>query len=245
MNAKTDKKTKLIGVLPRLTSTWGLFWQQRVKLMALAAIVVVPSSFLRSYQALTVDFSLILFMAGIYAVLALIYYCHHMADAQNLSAPRVYTLASGRFLQILGVSLIQSLVLVPVIFSAALLLFVGSFSLPVWLYLPGGVFLVLSLVVATGLSQVQFIAASEDLSVVGALRASWKRTKGNKLRVLLHLLAFFLLAGLVSAAIFFVVNMSSFLATSWFVQGLVSSLLVVVALPWLIVYGYSIYDELS
>ncbi len=244
---KADSSTKvgqkLTGVVPRLTATWRLFWQQRGKFVLLAAVVAVPSTLVRSASAVTMDFSIVLFVAGLYTVLALIYFCHHLSTATKQSIAVIYTRASGRFLQMLGVTLLQALALLPAIFAVALLVFVSSFDMAKLLYIPGFLLLFFAILGAVGLSMAQFIAASEDASVIGALRASWVRTRGLKLRLLGHYGLFGFIVAMVSGVVFFVVNISSVLATSWFVQGVVSSVLLVIILPWLVTYGYSIYDE--
>lgn len=241
---KTARR-KLSPVLPRLVTTWRLFWSQRVKLMALAAVVAVPSTFLRSYQQLSTDFSLILFGASLYCLLALIYFCKHIDKAGSESVASIYTRSSGRFLQLLGVTLLQSLALVPGIFAAVLLTFIGSFNLPTTLYIPGIITLGISFVVLASLSLAQFAATCESLTIWQSLRASWQRTKRSRLRIVLNFAGLFVVVAAISSLLFFLVNLSSLLATSWFVQGLVSSALIVVFLPWVVIYGYSIYDELS
>lgn len=211
--------------------------------MLITAVVAVPSTFIRSASAVTVDFSSVLFIAAMFAVLALIYYCHHLSTAPAQSIAKTYTQASGRFLQLLGVTLLQALALLPGVFAVVLMVFVGGFGLSQLLYVPGIVLLALTALGIAGLSLAQYIAACEDVSIVGALRASWQRTKGIKLKITGHFALILLIISAVSTGVFFVVNISSLLATSWFVQGLVSSVLIVIALPWFITYGYSIYDE--
>jgi len=242
-SAKPGSKPQLIPALTRLVVTWRLFWQQRAKLIALAAVVVVPSTLIRAASEVTIDFSLVLFVAAVFAVLALMYFCHNMALVSSQSVAKIYTQSSGRFLQLLGVTLAQAVALLPGIVAAVLIVFVGGFNLSRWLYLPGLVILVLTLVGIASLSLAQFIATCEDASIVGALRASWQRTKGNRLKLTGHFALILLIISAFSSAVFFVINLSTMLAASWLVQGTVSSLLIVIALPWFITYGYSIYVE--
>lgn len=242
-NTPTKPRRVLSPALARVVATWRLFWQQRSKLMLITAVVAVPSTFIRSASAVTVDFSSVLFIAAMFAVLALIYYCHHLSTAPTQSIAKTYTQASGRFLQLLGVTLLQALVLLPGVFAVVLMVFVGGFGLSTLLYIPGVILLALTALGMSGLSLAQYIAACEGVSIVGALRGSWQRTKGLKLKLVGHFALILLIISVVSTGVFFVVNISSLLATSWFVQGLVSSVLIVIALPWFITYGYSIYDE--
>jgi hypothetical protein len=242
-STKPGSKHQLVPALTRLVATWRLFWQQRAKLMALAAVVVVPSTLIRAANEVTIDFSLVLFVAAVFAVLALINFCHNMAVASSLSVAKIYTQSSGRFLQALGVTLAQAVALLPGIFAAVLIVFVGGFNLSQWLYLPGLIILAFTLVGIASLSLAQFIVTCEDASIVGALRASWGRTKGNRIRLLGHFALILLIISAFSSAVFFVINLSAMLAASWLVQGAVSSVLIVIALPWFITYGYSIYVE--
>lgn len=241
--SKPKTKRVLSLALARLVATWRLFWQQRSKLMLLTAVVAIPSTFIRSASAVTVDFSSVLFVAAMFTVLALMYYCHHLPVASSLSVAKIYTLSSGRYLQLLGVTLAQALALLPGVFAVVLMVFVGGFGLSTLLYIPGAILLALTALGMSGLSLAQYIAACEDTSIVGALRASWQRTKGLRFKLVGHFALILLLISAMSTGVFFMVNLSSVLATSWFVQGVVSSVLIVVALPWFITYGYSIYDE--
>ncbi len=243
MKKENQKKLSKFGA--RLVATWRLFWQQRAKLLLIAAIVVVPSSFARAYDTLATDLSILLTVAGFYCLLALIYFCHNMASAQKLSVARIYTSASGRFLQLVGVTITLSIALIPFIFAATLLVFVNAFGLPAWLYLPAVLVLIGSFVGVIGLGLSQFVVASEDVTAIGALKASWQRTKGVRVRLALQLSLFFGLLVVASGAVFFLVNLSSVLAESWFAQGITSSIVITPALAWLVVFGYSLYDEIS
>ncbi len=243
--SKVAKKKRLGKFTNRLVATWRLFWQQRAKLTLIAGLVVVPSSFVRAYGSLATDLSILLTVAGFYCLLALIYYCHNLAKAQELSVAKIYTNASGRFLQLIGVAIIQSIALLPTIFAATLIIFIGAFGLPTWLYLPGIVVLLGSLIGVMGLGLSQFIVVAEDVSVIGALRLSWQRTKKLRVSLLWQIVAFCLLISALSSLVFFVVNLSLLLSASWFAQGLTSSLVVTPFLAWFIVFGYSLYDEIS
>ena len=241
--AKSGSVRPLMPALMRLVVTWRLFWQQRGKMLALAAVVVVPSTLIRAVSEVTIDFSLVLFVAAVFAVLALIRFCHSMDTASSQSIAKIYTQSSGRFLQVLGVTLVQAVALLPGIFAIVLIVFVGGFGLSRWLYIPGLLVFAFTLVGVAGLALAQFIAACEDTSIIGSLRASWQRTKGKRLRLVGHFALVLLIISAVSSAVFFVINLSAMLAASWLVQGVASSLLIVVALPWFITYGYSIYGE--
>lgn len=244
-NRKVLPKRTLTPALTRLVVTWRLFWQQRRKLIALAAVVVVPSNFIRAASELSIDFSLVLFVAAVFVVLALMHFCHNIAAASTQSVAKIYTQSSGRFLQLLGVTLLQALALLPAIFAGVLAVFVGGFNLSSWLYFPALFILILTSLCLAGLSLGQFVAVCEQSSVLGALQSSWRRTKGIRTKLVGHFALIILVITALSTAIFFVVNISSSLAESWFVQAAVSSALLVVALPWFITYGYSVYAELS
>lgn len=240
-----QSKPNLTPALTRLVVTWRLFWQQRGKLAALAAVVVVPSTLVRAASEVTTDFSLVLFVAAIFAVLALVYFCHNMTRASTQSIAKIYTQSSGRFLQLLGVTLAQAFALLPGIFAAVLIVFVGGFNLSQWFYVPGFVVLALSLIGIASLSLAQYITVCEDASIIGSLRTSWQRARGLRLRLTGHFALILLMISAISSAVFFIINLSAILAASWLVQGAVSSTLIVIALPWFVTYGYSIYDELS
>ena len=242
---KSPDKRSLTKLAKRFFATWRLFAEQRSKLIALAAVVVVPTSFLRTYGTLSTDLSVLITAASLYCVLALIYFCHHLAQAQKQTVARIYTEASGRFLQILGVTIGLSIALTPVILSLGLLLLIGSFSLPVWLYPPTVLLAIVFIGVFTGVSQAQLIVTCEKVSVFGAFKASWQRTKGLRSRIATQSILFMGFLVAVISTLFFVVNLSSLLAESWFAQGLVGGLVITPALAWFIVFGYSIYDELS
>lgn len=244
-NRKPLPKRTLTPALTRLVVTWRLFWQQRRKLTALAAVVVVPSTFIRAASELTIDFSLVLFVAAVFTVLALMHFCHNIAVVSTQSVAKTYTQSSGRFLQLLGVTLLQALALLPAIFAGVLAIFVGGFNLSYWLYIPALLILILTALCLAGLSLAQFVAVCEQSSVLGSLQSSWRRTRRVRTKLVGHFALILLVITAMSTAIFFVVNISSSLVESWFVQAVVSSALLVIALPWFITYGYSVYAELS
>lgn len=242
---KQSIERPLTKLAQRFFATWRLFWEQRSKLIVVSAVIVAPMSFLRSYAALSTDLSVLFTFASLYCLLALIYFCHHMAQANRYSVAKIYTQASGRFLQLLGTTVGLSALLTPLIMSSALLLLIGSFDLPVFLYAPALGISLFSAWVLVGFSQAQYIASCQGESIIGSFRKSWRYTKGLRLRIGLQLTLFAAFLTFVISVVFFVINLSGVLAQSWFVQGLISALTVTPALAWLVVFGYSIYDEVS
>ena len=229
----------------RLAQSWLFMWQGKRRFLTVAGVVAIPSAMIRSYQSLTVDFSLVLFIASIYCVLSLIVVCRDFEGTKSQKIGAIYTKASGRFLQALGVTLIQALALLPALLGMTLGLFVVSFGLTNFYIVPAVILGLMSVYLLGRLAVALYIAAVEEATIRQSMIGSWQRTKGKTLRIVSRYIVLFAVIILATVGIFSVVNVAPILAQSWLVQGAVSAVLVTISLPWLVIFGYSIYDETS
>ncbi len=227
----------------RLVQSWLLMWHSKRRFWTIAGVVTIPSAMIRSYQSLTVDFSLVLFIASIYCVMSLIAVCRDFEGAKSQKIGVIYTKASGRFLQALGATLVQALALLPALLGITLGLFVISFGLSNFYIVPAVILGLMSVYLLGRLAVALYIAVVEEATIRQSIIRSWQRTKGKTLRILSRYVVIFAVIILATVGIFSIVNVAPILAQSWLVQGAVSAVLATVSLPWLIIFGYSIYDE--
>lgn len=165
-------------------------------------VVAIPVAALTILQAdgNTGDFGLTMAFAWSFTIIALVGYAFAKPSSENVKLSKLYSDASGRFLQYIGVSLVLILMAVPGVagWLGIISALGGSGSSTLMLLLAGGLGIIISIVLLVRFGLAQVLTVGQKISVYQSLKSSYKLSRrhlaGMFIGYLLLLLGVFLIA---------------------------------------------------
>lgn len=244
LKAKKDKRN-----LKLFTNTLRFYKQNFWSFTKIAAIVVLISAIIKSYDLThtnSSDIALILYVAGLYTFLALLWLNFNKKEGEKIKISEIYTSSSARFFPFLAVSLVQSLISLPLIIGFVLIILtVGLGMAPVFILI-GGVLIIVSVILLIWYSLAGLVVVEEaNLTSIKALSRSKKLVKGNFFGLLFDYLLFILVIGFFSGLIINLITRIGFIGDNWFFKGLIDGVLLTVVLSIVSIFGFNIYQDLK
>jgi len=242
--------------IDKLKSNWKLFIHTFLfykrnfwTFTKVAGVVVLIGTIIKSYDLShtnSSDIALILYLAGVYVLLALVWLNFNQKEGQKIKISQAYQLSSARFFPFLAVSLIQSLLsLLLIVGSVLIILTIGLGMLPVFILI-GIVLIVLAIVLLIWYSLAGLVVVAEvNLSSIQALKRSRELVKGNFFRLLINYLVFSLIIGLVSGLVINLVTRIEWVWNNWLARGLIDGILITVILSVISIFGFNLYEDLK
>lgn len=219
-----------------------------MKLSSVAAIVLLSSSVVKSYDqnsSTNSDIVLILYVAGLFALAALIWVCFNADKAKRAPLSQIYVGSSARFLPLLLVSIAQTLMSLLAIVGGFIFLLATAAGLGWWLAVIGGVMILLSIWLLVRYSLAGLVVVGESISGRAALKRSRELTKKYFWRLLGSYIGFFLIIGFGCGLILEIFVRLPALSKVWFFQGLLNGILLSIVVPLMVIFGYQLYRVLD
>lgn len=215
----------------------------------IAIIVVLISAVIKSYDLThtnSSDLALILYIAGIYVLLALVWLNFNKKQGEKIKIASIYKSSSARFFPFLAVSLVQSAMSLPLVIGGAIIILtIGLGVTPIFI-LVGVVFMIVSIVLLVWYSMAGLIIVEEsEITSVKALAKSKKLIKGSFWWLVVRYLVFILAIVLFSGVIINFVTSITFVSDNWFIKGIIDGLLATLILSVLTIFAYNLYEDLK
>lgn len=241
-------KSKRTNSFKLLLNSLRFYKQNFWRFTRVAALVVLLSSIIKAYDVAhsnSNDLALVLYLAGLYVFLALLWLNFNHSKATALKISQIYRQSSGRFLPFLAISLLQGLMSLPLIFGFFIIIVAIAVRATPLLILPGALLVLLSIVLLVWYSLAGLIIVEESSTTsLKALKTSRKLVKGNFWELIGDYVLFIIVLGLGSGLILQLVTVIKPLSTSWFFQGIINGLLLTVILVTTSIFGYNVYQDL-
>lgn len=242
---KTKRK---LGIIKLARASLVFYKQNFAKLTLVAAVVLLTSSIIKAYDqssSSNSDVTLILYVAGLYTLAALVWYCFHTAEAEKSRFDQIYVRSSARFLPLLFVSIAQTLMGLLAIVGGFIFLLATAAGLGWWLAVIGGAMVILSAWLLVRYSLAGLVVVGEPVSGRAALQRSRLLTKKRFWRLLGSYLGFLLVVGFACGLVLEVFVRLPKLSQMWFFQGLMNGALLSAIMPLMVIFGYQLYRTLN
>lgn len=245
-DARKIKKLKIFQLYKNSFKEWKNNFNNYTKI---TLVVAIPAAVLGALQTNGVlsDYGQVLAVAWAFVFISIIFYAYRRSELKKNTIGIIYTSASGRFLQFLGVSLVLAVFALP-FFLGLIGLF---FSLPV-LNLPPVIFLPISLggLILSGylLSRfgiAQIIAVAGNYTISESLKMSTKITKKNRWKIFFGALLLIIFYLVLLTAIQFLLNLNKSVAQNQYISNIIYVIEACVLVPTFFVYQTEIYKELN
>lgn len=236
----------IINPFSILASALRSYKQNFLKLLAMAAIVAIPGSFISVYQFDSVnDASIITSIAGLYLCVALIWSYFNIDKVKKNNIFKLYTLSSKRFLSYLFATMLFSIVCMPAVLSIVLIILAWSGQVT-WIFLFLGILiLIASIVLLVRFSLATTLVVQNDISAFDSMRLSWQVVRGNSITTLLAWGLILFIVVMISGVVFSVANISPVIAGSALIQLLLNGILLTFLLPVFISFGVELTNRLE
>jgi hypothetical protein len=238
---RTIPKLKLLSLYRAAFSTWKNNFNSYAKITLVVAIPAVIFGVLENYGYQD-DYGLTIGIAWLFAFMAIIYFTIHGGKLDNIKLSSVYTAASARFLQFLGVFLILILFALPIRANSLL----PIFSLPPFIFMPLSTlsgWLSFYLLARFGMSLV--ISVAESASVVQSLKLSSEITKNNRWQIFFGTFGVVLVIIILLTLVKSFVDLDQSLAQNQIFSAAVYAVEAAILVPLFFIFQSEIYKELN
>ncbi|MCC7289255.1 hypothetical protein IT414_02615 [bacterium] len=228
--------------------SWRFYKTNFWRITRVAAIVFFTGAVLQAYQARygsATDLTFVIFLASEMALLALLWLNINHEEAKQLKVSQIYNSANSRFLPFLTVAILQSLMILPLIFGAFLFIISISLGLTVWFQILAATLMLISLLLLLWYSQAAFVVLAEGKSSVRALRHSQQLVKGQLRRIAVDYFVFTIFVLLLVALVGQLSATVKFLQNNWVVEGVVSGVMITIVISLASVFGYNLYQDVK
>ncbi len=242
------KSAQRIGLFDVYKSSWAIFRANLRKFITIAAVVLVTSSTVRSYDASASqnsDIALILYIASLFTFAALAWMNFNLEESRKLRFDKIYVVSSARFLPLLLVSIVQIAIAALSVVGVFVFLLAVAAGLGWWLAVVGVALIGLSAWLLVKYSFAGVIAVGEGLSGIQALKTSSRLAKKHFWRLSGAYLSFLLIVGFVCGLILELFIRIPNISKMWFFEGLVNGILLSLVIPLMTVFVCNLYRALN
>lgn len=248
MSKKTKSKLRIkpFALIATSIKEWLRNFNDYTKLVLVVAIPVAILTILQSDGNMG-DFGLTMAFAWSFTIIALIIFAYGKKVLPNAKITTIYSLASGRFLQYLGVTLVLVALVLPGVVGwlaiIPLLSQQGSSALALLILSLVGIGLSGHLLVRFSLAQVATVGAQK--SVYQSLKNSSELTKGNRLRIFFGFLTILLVVFLIANGIQILLSLNQSINQNIYINNILYVLEASVFLPVIYIYQVKILEALN
>ena len=244
--AKPKSKIKLFKIVVATFKQWLGEFNNYTKLVLVVALPVAALTILQA-DGNTGDFGLTMAFAWSFTIIALITYSTKKTGPKDAKIAGIYSAASGRFLQYLGVSLIMIFFAAPAVagWLGILTALTQQQSNSLILLALGATGLVLSVYLLVRFSLAQVITVGFQKTVLQSLKDSSKLTKGNRLKVFIGFFILLLLVFLIANGIQLLLSLSRVVNENTIINNMVYVIEATIFLPILYVFQVKLYEALN
>ena len=252
MSKKNKVKTKVanrLSVKAVFGATFKL-WRTNFNLFTkIVLVVAIPSSILNvlNSQGMVGEYGLLLSLAWSFVVIAILLLSNEKSELVSKKVGAIFTVASGRLLQYVAVSLILLVFALPIIISLfGVILAQSAFGIPLVIFLPIGLLaFVLGSYLLSCFSASQAIAVNEGTGIYQSLKQSAEKTKKNRLRIFIGYFVLFVVILMMLMIIQFVLSLNQAINENAIVSGVIYILEAVIFVPVVFIYQQKIYESLK
>lgn len=241
-----SKTKNILNPVELFKSTCDIWLKSFWKIMFMTAVVAIPGSYtgVLAFDSVN-DASIIASIAGLYLTLALTY---SFIDTNKLTSNRftqLYILSSARFLPFLFASIIFSVITLPAILGASLIILAISAPLSPLFILLGVVLIISCLYLLLRFSVATVLVVQNDITAFNAFRLSWQVTNKRIIRLTLAWLFIFFISIALSGLVLTGGDYFLSAANNVYIQVAVNALLLLFILPLFIGYSVEITKRLE
>lgn len=249
MAKKPDNKSNKLRIIDLYRSTFKSWKQEFNNYSKVVLIIALPAAIINilQNQGVVGEFGLILSFAWSFVIIGVLMLAQKERKLDNTKLSTIFTAASARLLQYIGVSLVLVLFALPAIAGL-----VGVFlALPVFgvspvFFVPLGLLgLLLGAYLLGRYCLAQTIAVGTNDSILSSFAQSAKLTKGNRLRILLAYFLLIVLMLLALTAIQFVLGLNQSINENAIIGGAIYVIEAVVLVPLFFIFQVKIYESLN
>lgn len=242
-----EPKPKLVNSLwSIMKSTLADFRAQWKLFVLLAAVVEVPSAFIRQFSSSdssSIDFSIVLFIASMFALVALFWLVQGRSKSKKIT--QLYTESSKRFLPLFFLSVLLTLIFLP-LFGGLFLVFLTVFVGFGMIYNLIGIGLTIaSLVVLVRLLLSVAYVIDPKVKFKDSLILSWQLTKRRFWYVLWSAFAFIVPLSFVVGILTYLITKIPVVGPNVVTHSILNGVLASIALPLLVLYWNKIAENIS
>lgn len=247
-SAKAPAATKL-KIMAVYKATFRL-WRSKFSLFTKAVLVIaIPSSVLNvlNSQGMIGEYGLLLSLAWSLAIISILLVAEEHSELVGKKIGAIFTVASGRLLQYIAVSLIQIVFLLPAIVGVfGAFIAVPVLNVPFWYFVPFGLAgIVLGSYLLSRYSVAQSAAVIENQTIIGSLKLSAALTKGSRLRIIISYLLLTALIIVILTAVQFVLSLNQSINENAILGGIIYVLESVVFVPIFFIFQVKIFESLN
>ncbi len=241
-------QTKRLPIFKSLTEGFGLYKQNFLSLCKITLVVAIPVGLLQLVQTdvFNGDGTVVASIAWGFAILAMLLVLFDPKQSKE-KLSKIYTQASGRFLQYVVVSLFFIVFALPAIGSAIIfLILIPVYDWPGIFLIPAGLLCVLASVYLYSRYVLALPAiVDKPISSFSAIALAGQMSKKNKWRMALTLLALMLLVVIVLVLVTILLSLSQALAENKLLGILINIVLSALLIPYIMSVLVTAYKKLS
>lgn len=245
----TDSSTALSARKTRLLVDTLIYYRQNLaRLLGLSGVVFFTSAMIQAYQnryETNIDLAFIIFGAGVMSFMAMSWFNINRTEAESMRFSHIYNKANRYYLPYLAVSVIQSILLLPVVFGIFLSIIAVSLGLTYWMQVLAVVMVLIAMILSIWYSQAGFVVLDHRMSSFKALRQSQRMVRGQMRRIVTAYVVFVVLVGVVVGVIGFLSTHIKFLETNWLAGGLLGGILATLIVSLGSVFSYNLYQNVK
>lgn len=243
---KPTSQLKIFKILKQTLLCWKEGFGSFTKIILVLAIPAMILSILQT-QELIGEYGLLMSIAWSFVFIAIILLASRQKHLSGTKLSAVFTMASSRLLQYVGVSLILLFFLASLLIGVYGIVFVGPlFNLPIYLFVPIGLAgIVIGAYLLSRYCLAQSIAVLEPRSIIGSLNESAQLTKKSRLRILFGYMGLIAVLLALLLTIQFVLSIDQAVNENIIIYGLVYIIEVIVFVPILLIFQVKVYEDLS
>lgn len=249
MAKKPLKKTsslKLVGLLRSTISTWKSDFSNYSKVVLVIALPAAIINILQN-QGIVGEFGLILSFAWSFVIIAVLLLAQKNRGLADTRLSTIFTAASSRLLQYIGVSLTLIVFALPAI-TGVLGLFLALPVLglsPVFFIPLGLVGIILGAYLLCRYCLAQTITVNSELSVISSFKKSAELTQRNRIRIFIAYTLLVVATLLVLTLVQFILGLNQSVNENAIIGGAVYVLEAVVLVPIFFIFQQKIYESLN
>ncbi len=236
------RKTRL------LVDTLINYRQNMAQLIGLSGVVFFTSSMIQAYQnryESNIDLAFIIFGAGVMSFMAMGWFNIYQHDAKSMRMSHIYNTANRHYLPYLTVAVIQSILLLPIVFGVFLSIIAMSLGLTYWMQVLAVVMVLIAMILSIWYSQAGFVVLDYSISSIKALRLSQQMVKGQLRKIVLAYAVFVVLCSVLVGAIGFLSAHIKVLETNWLAGGLLGGIIATLIVSLGSVFSYNLYQNVK
>ena len=253
--SKVSDKAKHIKKSKRQQTLWQIIKQTLGEFrghwrgyMAIAAIVFVPSAIIRQYTNGSTganDYSIVLYLADLFAVLALFWRVQGRATQGTHKIRDLYVASSRRYLPFLLIAVLLAVVLIPFALGFLLIFLTTAAGLAAYYLIGGFLIVAICLFLIIRLSMAIVVVVDDQNTWRRAIAISWQTSRRHWWYLAWSYMIYFVAAAILAGVALNVYRLIPVIGKNSIGIGVMNGLLLAITIPILTIYATNIFANLQ